>query len=169
MPGRKPGARYANHPLVKFVRGLEGEYYLASEVADILGCAPSMLDFLRRRAKTPLGATHKAQYGAIVVHLYTPERVAEISDYLRSMRAQEAALGNKGGRGPVRLWNATEYQHRIRESTRARNYRVRAAGYRARGLEADAARMDDMAAALAAELAKDRAERWAKVHGAPPE
>lgn len=161
MPA-KPG--YANHPLVQFVRSLEGEFYLAREVAEQLEVSKSMLALVRQNSPHPMGATHKAQYGSIVLHLYTPQRIAEIAEYMRTSAGHD--LGNRK-RGPVAMWTKTEQQRRRRNFDRARQYRKRAEGYRAAGSEKQAARMERMAAAVVTQLEKARQRRWVKVHGVP--
>jgi hypothetical protein len=163
MPG-KPSTRYANHPLVKFVRDLDGDYYLTREVAEQLDCSESMLIYLRRRSEKPLGPTHQASYGGIGIHLYTPERIAEIAQYLAENSGR--ALGYKR-RGPALLWTKAEQLERDRDKMRARNYRVRGAAYAAQGEDEKAARMEKMNTELQDRLARDKAKRYLKVHGKP--
>lgn len=163
MQTRKAGVRrYADHPLVKFVRSLDGEYYLIREVAQMLGVSEPMLTYLRRSSPTPLGATHKAQYGSIMIRLYTPERIAEIAEYMKTATGHD--LGN-AKRGPAQMWTPTEYHRRRRDQDRLRRYRQRAVSYRQRGMEKEATRMDRMATAMDTRLEKARVRRWEKVYG----
>jgi hypothetical protein len=162
--GSKAGPRYANHPLVQFVRALDGEFYLTREVADQVDCSVAMLDYLRRRSTDPLGPTHQARYGGIELHLYTPERIAEIAKYIAE---NSRHARGQGRHGPTILWTRTEQLARSRNMDRARNYRVRGARYAAEGKTKEAARMAKMNTTLRAKLDKERAKRYQQVHGKP--
>jgi hypothetical protein len=161
--GQKPASRYANHPMIKYVRSLPGEFYLAREVAQMVGCSPRMLAYINKHSPTPMGATHQAQYGGTALHLYTPERVEEIREYLRA-RVTKADQGYRQ-KGPAVMWTHTEAAQRRRERDRARHYRRKAAQYRATDREKDALRMDRTADAITARLDKEKLARWQKVHG----
>lgn len=161
--GRKPGATYGSHPLVRYVRSLEGEYYLIREVAEMLGCSMRRLEWLRGHTDPPLGATHRAQYGGTVVHLYTPERIEAISEYLK----QAAAKATQKHHGSLSLWTTTERHQRERDLGRAYRYRARAAAYTAKGKTEEAAQQTEKSVTMLANLEKARLKRWAKVHGEP--
>jgi hypothetical protein len=163
MVGRKPRAVYAMHPMVQYVRSLPEDLYLAREVAEMIGCSKAMLLYISRHSDTPMGPTHQARYGATVLHLYTPQRIEQISEYLK----REVTKADKGYRqkGPLQMWTHTERVQRRRDQDRVRSYRKRAARYREEGDEKRAARMDRMDAALTARLEAAKEKRWRKVHG----
>jgi hypothetical protein len=148
--------------MVRYVRSLPETYYLAREVAEMVGCTVGMLTYLRRHTDPPLGATHQASYGGLTMHLYTPERVDEIAVYLHDHRGGD---GEHRRRGPVRLWTKTEARRRARNFDRARAYRRRAEEYRAAGKEWEAARMSQFQQDMLDRLEKSRLQRWRKVHG----
>lgn len=164
MGGKASTRPYGGHPMVQFVRSLEGEFYLAREVAEQLGCSRTMLAYLCNRSDPPLGPTHRAQYGSVVLNLYTPERVAELAEYYK-----QVAKVDKGNhrRGPTPMWTQTEARRRIREQNRVVNYRVRAAACREQGREKEAIRLENLTAPLLAKLEKAKIQRWEKVHGRP--
>lgn len=162
--GKETARRYGNHPLVKYVRSLDGEFYLVREVIGMLGCARTTLNYLQHRDGPAMGPSHRISYGGTRVSLYTPERVAEIAQ-----RLKETSDRSKGvhKRGRKTLWNSTELVARTRARNRIYDYGVRAARYTELGREADAARMLKQQAALKAKLAADRARRVEKVYGTP--
>jgi hypothetical protein len=123
---------YADHPIVRYVRSLRGDYFLAREVADQLGCSVSTISYLAKtHADQGLGPSHQVRYGSTLLRLYTPERVERIREYIVGMRARQE--GNRRRRpGRTRLWNAREAHQRARAFDRARYYRneARRAGIR---------------------------------------
>lgn len=149
------GSRYGDHPMVKYVRSLPGEFYLTREVADMLDVSEDQLVHLRRHAHPPLGPTHRAQYGGVTLYLYSAQRAAEIAERVKTTR----------GAGRPSLWTKTESTRRRRDRIRARNYRVRAAKYTEQGQLEQAARMQQMNDDLLAELDKAKRRRWKQVHG----
>lgn len=153
---RRP-TRYANHPMVRYVRSLPGEYYLAREAAQRLGCSQSTIAYLgSQHPELQLGPTHKAQYGSVVLHLYTPERIEQIRAYLQRTRSD----GNRRIRsGRPRVWTASEVNARRRAFHRVRKYRRRAALAREQGQDDRAAGLQRQAEALQAQLDAQLARR----------
>lgn len=164
MGPRITATKYGNHPLVKYVRSMDEELYLGREVAEQLGCSSAMLAYLRHTSPTPMGATHKAQYGATQMHLYTPARIAEIEAYLKQISRKKNG-GTRRRRGPVKLWTTTEMYNRARAFDRVRNYRRRALAYREAGAVDKAVRLEKLIAELTEMLGKALAARRRKVHG----
>jgi hypothetical protein len=154
MP-RKP-TRYANHPITKYVRSLDGEFYLGREVAELLDCSITTLANIRRSSKSPMGPTHNAQYGSVVLHLYTRARVDKIAEYMREISGEERGLKR---RGPIVLWTRSETHTRRREFGRARTYRNRAAVYREQGQTEKAEELEQRSAAVLSKLEKVRLQR----------
>src|SRR3954462_11006517 len=158
--GAQPGARrYANHPMVKYVRSVPDDYYLAREVCELLDCSAATLIYLPKRSGLPLGPSHQAKYGSVILHLYTQQRIDAIAEYLTTYRQP------RGGprHGPETMWTRTEQTHRWRERNRMRNYHKRAVIHTAAGETEKAARLLTMEAALMAELEAARLERWEQV------
>jgi hypothetical protein len=160
----KPGTkRYADHALVRYVRSLNGQFYLAREVCELLDCAGSTLINLPRRSGLPLGPTHQVRYGGITLHLYTPQRIEAIAEYLKEFRKPR----NGRRSGPDTMWTRAEQTQRWRARNRLYNYRHRAEQYTAAGDDANATRMLQQADTVNAELQRSRLNRWKKVHGTP--
>jgi hypothetical protein len=119
-----------------------------------------MLAYLRTRSSEPVGPTHQAQYGGIVLYLYTPERIAEIAECMKKLSGE----GNRR-RGPALLWTRTELTNRRRMQNRVINCRHRAADLREQGREKDAVKQDKLVAGMVSRLEKSKIQRWEKVHG----
>lgn len=147
MSLRNAKASYANHPMIRYVRSLPGNYLLRREVADQLGCAHTTLSYLGRPgAPKGLGPTHTAKYGGITLNLYTPERVEQIRRYLsRTAR-------NVPRRGRPKMWNSAENLARRRERARMYAYRARARKYSQAGDEGTASVLMRRADAVARKL-----------------
>ena len=99
-------------PLIAYVRGLPGSFYLKGEVADALDVAPNTLRRLAVRDPERLGPSREVFYGRIRVALYDQNTVDVLHAYLRAHRSR---------RGRPRLWD--DQQRRARRNTHG------AAGY----------------------------------------
>lgn len=67
-------------PAARLVSSLDGQYYLLSEVADILGKDQMTIRraMYRGRVKAP---SHEVWEGKMKVYLYTPDDIQELRDY----------------------------------------------------------------------------------------
>lgn len=145
---------YAKHPVVRYVRSLPGNYYLRTEAAEALGCAPSVLSYLAvKHPDLPLGPTHRANYGNVELLLYTPERVEEIRVFMKKNKVGPRNRHN------VRMFTPAELQQRRRTRGRAYSYRSRAKDYDVEGRTEDAALLRKAADDVDVELAKEKAKR----------
>ena len=148
-------ARYADHPMIRWVRSYPDDYYTRMEAAESLDVTLSMLTwFAQRFPEAHLGPSHKARYQGIEIMLYSPERMEEIRAWVENYKATRVRR-----RGRQRMFTAAELQYRRRMGGRARDYRRRAKAYETDGRMDDAAALREAAVALEAELAKDRATR----------
>lgn len=145
------GSKYANHPLVRFVRSLPGEYYLTKEAAELLGVDGSQLTYIAKHSPTPLGPTHQFSYGAIPVRLYTRERIDEIEAYLAKRTGAQS--------GTPAIWSRTESRDRKHKLVQVRDNHDRAAAATAAGDLEKAAEFERRAAATHTALKKQRAKR----------
>jgi hypothetical protein len=125
----KPKRRYADSPIVKYVRTLPQEFYLLREVSFQLGCAPSLLGYLSAHYPE-LGPTHQASYGSTVLRLYTPERIEDIRRHLESSTDRR--------HGKKRIFTPAEQIQRRRDAQQIRNWRAQADLLEAKGRNAQA-------------------------------
>jgi hypothetical protein len=155
MAMENPVRAYELHPVVRFVRQLEGEFYLRREAAQILERSPSSLRHAElAHPELGLGPTHTVMYGRVVLELFTPERIEKLRQYFQSLPA---------GGGRPRLWNATEAIERTRKQDRARKRIALARRQQAAGMHELAE--DNLARAEKEmqELAEQYQKRWAEV------
>lgn len=158
----KRPTRYANHPIIKYVRSMPEPLYLPREVAQQLNVAARSLRYAQQHSEAALGPTHKAQYGATVLHLYTPQRIEQLRAYFdRNDTPGQKAVR----RGPPKLWTQTETASRRRRFDQARKYSFRAVDYDSAGNTAMAEKMRGKAAATLAQLEKQRLERRDYAYG----
>jgi hypothetical protein len=149
---------YSQHPMVRYVRSLPGTYYLRTEAAEALECAPTLLAYIAtKHPDLPLGPSHRATYGGHTLLLYTPERVEEIHAW---MVARNRLQGH--GRTTT-VWTTAEMQDRRRAQARRKSYLRRAKDYQAAGRDEDAALLLAAAKAEDTTLKQDRAERLAQL------
>jgi hypothetical protein len=150
--------RYADHPIVQFVRSLDGDYYLRVEAAESLGIAQSMLPYLAtRNPELQLGPSHRAMYGEVELLLYTPERIEEIRTYLKTNKRTQRAIGHR------RMFTPIEVQERRRLGGRMREYRKRADRYEGEGRTEDAKALRKAADLLSKQLTRTHDARVAEL------
>jgi hypothetical protein len=125
-------------PIVAFVRSLDEEVYLGSEVAPALGISATTLRRLTRTDEQ-LGPSLQVAYGSRTIGLYSMRDV----DHLRSVlitRWPDHPDGRPRRRpGSARRWSDAERRDRHRALRRASYYRSR--GRRLAGHSPEAARM----------------------------
>lgn len=148
--------KYADHPIVRYVRSLDGEYFLPREVAEALGCSTTTLVNLPKQYPDErLGPTHRAHYGEVLLTLYTPARMERIRRFLARQRGEELPYQLASGK----LFTVDEYHERHAEHMRMKDYRARAAEYRARGEKALALAAERSAKQIERDLARGRRQR----------
>lgn len=124
---------------------------LQREAAQTLGITRSALAALaQRHPDAGIGPSHQARYGAVMLALYTPERVRRVRTFLAERDKGSRPLGI-----PV-MWSPAEMAERRRAYDRARKTIRNAAGHRERD---DGETADAMEAAGRAELERLAAER----------
>ena len=97
---------YARHPLVQYVRPLDGDFFLAKEAAVELGCSPSVLwGLAKREGDQGYGPSHPASYGGVALGLYSAERVERI-------RARLTEIAKTSHSGAPSLWSPAERRER---------------------------------------------------------
>lgn len=126
---------YSRHPMVQYVRSLDGDFYLAREAADQLGVSLSVLrGYGARLSAEGYGPSHRAMYGSIPLALYSAERLEKI-------RTRIAADRKRSRPGAPVLWTPTERRDRRLALENCRAARRRIAAHIAAGEEKKAARL----------------------------
>jgi hypothetical protein len=121
-------------PATRFVRSLDGEYYMLREAAAKLGVSDRTLrNLLQGKVggdPNAFGPSYKVNFGKITIYLYTKEDIEKIRKHLEERRQ---VLPNEGGvRPPGRPVKWTDEQRRERQRLySAQHY------YRRRLAEAD--------------------------------
>lgn len=118
---RKKGETFTSNrvtPAEKYVRELEGEYYLLSEVAEKVGVAPGTL---RRLIKSPTKKVNAPSFvghqGAMPLYIFSKDDLEEIRTYYatRYHGFNDAEAGE--GRGPGRPRNRVPKQPKPQQET----------------------------------------------------
>lgn len=112
-------------PVVRFVRSLDGEYYLLSEVAAALDVPVPTLRRLKTKNSKLWGPSFKTHYGKTLIYLYTPADLARLARRFAKIRAEHPAMLT-GSLGRPRMWNLAERQERQRRFAQAGYMRKRA-------------------------------------------
>src|SRR6266571_4438645 len=72
-------------PSTKFVRSLDGEYYLLREVAQMLGVNHRVLRKLNDETDD-LGPSFFTMFGRVKIYLYTKDDINALGEYLNARR-----------------------------------------------------------------------------------
>ncbi len=139
---------YYVHPVRRFVRSLDGQFYLRQEVAAALNRSVDAIRYAtQRRPELNLGPSYSVTYGKMHLSLYTQDDLTALAAYFtRPLPRLTRSRRKRKPAGRPRLWTPDEVHER--------GLRARQADYHARrGHEARAER-------IRAEL---RAERDARL------
>lgn len=123
-PSRPPGL----DPVTRFVRSLDGDFYMLREVADHLGMPTRSLRTLARRFPMQTGPSLAVMFGRLKVFLYTPEDLDRAVAFQRRRRSVDPQLDDlAGGPGRPALWTSEESRQRHRSQSKLYYWRRRAA------------------------------------------
>jgi len=146
-------------PSTRFVRSLDGDYFMLREAAEILGVKHTLLRSLMRsddNKDRSLEPTFCTFFGKVKLYLYTKDDIARIRVYLtkRKQVFRNTELANFKGR--PRIWTNEERKDRNRLYSRAYYYRKKAEEHTANG--------DTAAADRAKAIVADCEQRLANYH-----
>jgi hypothetical protein len=119
-------------PAVRFVRSLEGDYYLLREAAQILGVSHRTLrNFIASNEKQDLAPGYYAMLGKVKVYLYTDDDIGRIRKYLDSQKNLYRLddPGPMGNRGRPAKYNDDQRKERQRKFTQVHYYKTKAQKY----------------------------------------
>jgi len=142
------------NPIVTHVRGLDGEYYLLSEVARQLDMSQNALRALGRRYPDELGPYGVTYLGQVKIYVYRPEDIDAVRRFL-------APLGPSRGRGRPRLWTHEEQRERHSRHRMAYHWGRRAEYLASVGRDREAQLAQLRSEALKARLKRENAARVA--------
>lgn len=151
------------NPVTALVRGLDKDYLLLREAADVLGVTPNRLRMLGEAFPETLGPGHVTWMGGMKIYLYGEDDLAQVRAYFAHLETlRPPALDPlRGGRGRPPMWSAREHADRHRRHALAYYYRRSAVRYRAQGVERKAARAQRRSDALKGELLRQAENRKA--------
>lgn len=131
-------------PVTRFVRSLDGEYFMVREAAELLSVSDRTLRRLivdtkdRPKPEDRMVPSFKALFGKIKVYLYTQADIEKIRGYLADQR-QVLPLDEEDGTkktGRPRKWTTEQRKQRNRLYSRIAYHRARAADLQSRGEDA---------------------------------
>lgn len=99
-------------PATKFVRSLEGDYYMLREAAELLGVSQRVLRHYIQQRNKDLSPSFSASMGKVRIYLYTLEDVNRIRDALRE---RSVVYKNEGRIAVGRPPRFTSEQRKIRQ------------------------------------------------------
>lgn len=156
-------------PVTRYVRELEGDYYLPREAAVLLGISVDRLKLLGRRYPDTLGPGYVTWMGDVKIFLYDQDDIAAVRAYFAELDAKRppelSAYRNGRGRPPV--WSHAEHAARHRRRALARYHAGMARRYASEGRAEQAHSSRERAEAISAELAAERAERLEQLSADP--
>jgi hypothetical protein len=141
--------RKAVNPIVAHVRGLDGEYYLLSEVAEQLGITVNALRALARRFPDELGPYGVTYLGQTKIFVFWPEDIDALRRYLATPRDLAK------GRGRPPLWSHAEQRERHSRHRMAYHWGQRADYLASVGRDAEALQARQRAEALHGQLKRE--------------
>jgi hypothetical protein len=157
--------------VVAFVRGLDGAYYLCTEVAGALGVSTSTLRRLARDHPDTLGPSCTGWFGRMPVSLYVMDDIDRLQAHLDQRWPDRDGGSFRDRPGRPRLWSDAERRDRRARYCAVAYRSRRATELAAVGNHAAAARARRVAAevqeALAAEHDRARKSRRRGVRGCP--
>jgi hypothetical protein len=152
---------------VRFVRSLDGGYYLCTEVADALDVSAATLRRLARDHPDTLGPSYSARFGRMPVSLYVMDDIDRLQAHFDRRWCDRDGSSARDRPGRPRLWSDAERRDRRARYCAVAYRNRRATELAAVGNHAAAAHARRAAAtiqkALAAEHSRARASRRHRV------
>jgi hypothetical protein len=128
-------------PSTRFVRSLDGDYYMLREAAEVLGVKHTLLRSLMRDPDhKDLGPTFCTFFGKIKLYLYTKEDIARIREYLTKRKQVFRNSDLVAFKGRPRIWSPEQRKERNKLYSKAYYYRKKVEQHTASGDTAEAAR-----------------------------
>lgn len=145
----------AMDPTTRFVRSLDGNFFMVREAALMLGVSHRTLRRLIKDDDTPgksLGPSYLVNFGKVPVYLYTVEDVERIRKHLNNAKQvlPREGVARLAGRPPK--WTKDERTKRQRLYVRANYYRARIQTLSTNGRDDEAAQAADRLAGIEKEL-----------------
>jgi hypothetical protein len=157
--------------VVLFVRSLDGDYFLCTEVADALGVSAATLRRLARDHPDTLGPSYSTRFGRMPVSLYSMDDIDRLQTHLDHRWPDRDGGSARNRPGRPRLWSDVERRDRRARYCAVAYRNRRATELAAVGNHAAAAQARRVAAtiqeALAAEHGRARTSRRDRVPGWP--
>lgn len=126
-------------PSTRFVRSLDGDYFMLREAAEVLGVSQRKLrDFIKSNPEG-LGPSFATMFGKIKIYLYTKEDIDAIRKHLKSQRRVFRNTNTPHTTGRPAKWSDSERKVRQRLYSQSHYYRMRI-----KELEAAGDRHDDI-------------------------
>lgn len=114
-------------PSTRFVRELDGDYFMLREAAEMLDVPQRRLrDFIKDDPEN-LGPSFCAMFGKIKIYLYTKDDIETIRQHLQDQKKVYRNKDKPGAGGRPRLWTDEQRKERQRLYSQAHYYRLRAA------------------------------------------
>lgn len=117
-------------PATKFVRSLDGTYYMLREAAEMLGISGHTLRKFNENEEADLKASFVAYFGKVKIFLYTEDDIEKIREYLDARRqvypTSSTLLEGKPVLGRPARYTKEQRQNRQKLHSRAHYYGKRA-------------------------------------------
>lgn len=141
-------------PSVRFVRSLEGHYYLLREAAQMLGVSHRTLRNFNAADPEKLGPGFYAYLGKIKIYLYTDDDIARLRKHLDEQKIVYSAgePGPAQAKGRPAKWSKEQRQARQRKFSQIHYYKNMAAKYNNTGESDKANRATEKMLAIKQEL-----------------
>ena len=140
-------------PSTRFVRSLDGEYFMLREAAEILGVGTALLRSAMKDDVDLWGPSFCAFFGKVKIYLYTKDDIDRIGENLSQRKRVFRNTENISAKGRPMKWSNEERIVRQRLYSRSHYYRRRVVDLTAAG---------DSAGTAAAQLKVDETNRKLK-------
>jgi hypothetical protein len=113
----------------KFVRSLDGNYFMLREAAESLKVSHATLRKFIKDDNEKLGPSKCVWFGKSKIYLYTTEDINKISKYLESRKEvfdNDETQPKLSGRGRPAIWSPEEKKERQRKFARVSYYKRKA-------------------------------------------
>lgn len=143
----------AMDPTTRFVRSLDGDYFMLREAAEMLGVHHRTLrTLIHEYPDQELGPSYVAYMGKVKIYLYTREDIEAIRQHMADRRTVYLASGEPKAVGRPRIYTKEERRERQRRYSQAHYYRIRAEALAAEGRTKEAAAAKRKAEQITKEL-----------------
>lgn len=152
---RPPNSDQSLDPTTRFVRSLDGDYFMLREAAEMLGVHHRTLrTLIRDFGDQELGPSFVAYMGKVRIYLYTREDIEAIREHLENRRTVYPTSGEPRTSGRPRIYTAEERRARQRKYSQIHYYRRKAEALEKEGLVKEAKAANQRADQITKELKK---------------